>query len=170
MVNQSATAPLPSWNEGEAKQAILEFVACATAAGEPGFVPPNERVAVFDNDGTLWCEKPLPVQADFLLRRMAEQAARDASLREQQPWKAVWEKDYDWLNGVITKHYQGDDRDLKVLAVGLLQAYAGESTEALAATADRFLRSAQNPALKRPYLHTVYAPMVELLAYLGANG
>ena len=68
---------LPSWREGDTKGAILDFVARVTRAGSPDFVPPAERIAVFDNDGTLWCEKPLPIQADFLLRRLGEMAARD---------------------------------------------------------------------------------------------
>lgn len=164
------TDALPSWNDGRAKQAILDFAARVTDEGGPHFVPVNERVAVFDNDGTLWCEKPLPIQADFLLRRIGEQAARDASLRDKQPWKAVWEKDYQWLSGVITKHYRGDDSDPQLMAAGLMHAYAGESADSFAEAADRFLRSSHNPALKRPYLQTAYAPMVELLGYLTASG
>jgi hypothetical protein len=97
-------------------------------------------------------------------------AERDPALRDKQPWKAAYEKDYAWLSNVITKHYQGDDSDLKVTMGGILQAYAGSTIEEFAATADQFLRSAQNPQLKRPYLETTYRPMVELLGYLEGNG
>jgi phosphoserine phosphatase len=157
--------PLPSWNDTPTRRAIVDFVERASAD-----IPPEERVAVFDNDGTLWCEKPLPIQVDFLLRRVGEMAERDPSLRDKQPWKAVYEKDYAWLSNVITKHYNGDDSDLKMMAGGLLQAYAGSTIEEFAATASQFLHSAQNPHLKRPYLATVYTPMVELLRYLEAHG
>ncbi len=80
---------LGSWNDGAAKQSIVSFVERVTHVGGEDFVTPEARVAVFDNDGTLWCENPLPVQADFLFRRLGEMAASDASLRARQPWKAV---------------------------------------------------------------------------------
>ena len=162
--------PLATWNAGATKSAIVDFVARVSRDGSRDFVPPPDRIAVFDNDGTLWCEKPMPIQADFLFRRIGEQAAKDASLRDKQPWKAVWTKDYKWLSGVITKHYRGDDSDLKVMAGGLLKAYAGESVDSFAEKANQFLRSSENPVLKRPYLKTAYEPMVELLRYLTANG
>ena len=90
---------LPSWNDSATKAAILDFVARVTNEGAKSFVLPEARIAVFDNDGTLWCE--LPIQADFLLDKIGEQAAKDASLRDRQPWKAVWEKDYKWLSDAI---------------------------------------------------------------------
>jgi hypothetical protein len=102
----TTNAGLPSWKDGVTKAAILDFVARVTNEGAKTFVPPEARIAVFDNDGTLWCEKPLPIQADFLLDKLGEQAAKDASLRDRQPWKAVWEKDYKWLSDAITKHYR----------------------------------------------------------------
>jgi phosphoserine phosphatase len=163
-------APLKSWSQGPAKQSIIDFVNKVTKQGSKDFVAPEDRIAVFDNDGTLWCEKPLPIQADFLFRRVGEQAVKDESLRDKQPWKAVFEKDYKWLSDAITKHYDGDDSDLKVMAVGLLGAYSGESIDSFAEKAGEFLRSSENPALKRPYLTTTYAPMLELLRYLTANG
>ena len=83
-----ADTPLPSWTDGAAKQAILDFVERVTSDG-PGFVAPVERVAVFDNDGTLWCEKPLPIQADFLFRRLGDMVKQDPSLAARQPWTAV---------------------------------------------------------------------------------
>jgi phosphoglycolate phosphatase-like HAD superfamily hydrolase len=161
---------LPSWNDGATKSAILDFVSRVTKTGTPDFVPPEARIAVFDNDGTLWCEKPSPIQADFLFRRLAVMAEKDPGLRAHQPWKAVVEKDYQWLGDAITKHYKGDDSDLKVMAGGLLKAYEGATIEEFESTAEEFFRSAQHPLLKRPYLECAYEPMVELLRYLKANG
>jgi hypothetical protein len=86
---------LPSWEDTAAKRAVTDFVAAATAAGGPGFVPPAERVAVFDNDGTLWCEKPLVIQLDFTLRRMAALAAQALERARAQGWTVVSIKD-DW--------------------------------------------------------------------------
>jgi phosphoserine phosphatase len=161
---------LASWNDGKAKEAILRFVAQVTDASSATFVPPEARVAVFDNDGTLWCEKPMPIQADFLFRRIGEMAEKDPALRSRQPWKAVVEKDYAWLGGAITKHYQGDDSDLHEMAGGLLRAYGGITIEAFETAANEFLRSAQHPTLGRPYLACAFAPMVELLRYLETAG
>jgi len=160
---------LKSWNAGATRQAIIAFVARVTLEDGPDYVPPAARIAVFDNDGCLWCEKPMPIQAGFLLRRIAEQAEADPALRDRQPWKAVHEKDQAWLGDVITKHYEGDDTTLKEMAAGLLSAYAEDDVESFASKADQFLRSAENPVLKRPYLKTAYAPMRELLQYLEAN-
>ena len=115
---------------------------------------------MFDNDGTLWCEKPLPVQADFLFRRIGEMAARDPALSARQPWKAVVEKDYAWLGGVIAKHYRGDDSDLEEMAGGLLSAYADTTIEDFEGAAKAFLTTAKNPKLGRPYVHCVYQPDV----------
>jgi hypothetical protein len=162
--------PLGSWREGASKQAIQDFVQRVTTQDSPDFVPSPERVAVFDNDGTLWCEKPMPIQLDFLLRRLAVMADQDPALRTRQPWQAAYTRDYGWLGQVITKHYHGDDRDLPVLAAGILQAFAGITVEDFEAQADQFLHSAQHPTLGRAYLACGYAPMVELLGYLEANG
>jgi phosphoserine phosphatase len=162
--------PLPSWRSGASRQAIGAFVQRVTTEDSPEFVPPEERVAVFDNDGTLWCEKPMPIQLDFVLRRLAAMAEQDPDLRTRQPWQAAYTRDYGWLGGVITKHYHGDDRELPVLAAGILQAFAGITVEEFEAQADRFLRSAQHPTLGRGYLACAYRPMVELLGYLETNG
>ena len=167
---RSADDPLPSWREGASKQAILDFVQRVTAEGGTDAVPPEERVAVFDNDGTLWCEKPMPLQLDFLLRRLVVMAEQDPTLRTRQPWQAAYTRDYGWLGEVITKHYHGDDRDLPVLAAGVLQAFAGVTVEDFEAQADRFLRNTPHPTLGRGYLACGYAPMVELLGYLTVNG
>jgi FMN phosphatase YigB (HAD superfamily) len=162
--------PLPSWREGASKQAILDFVQRVTAEGGDEAVPLEERVAVFDNDGTLWCEKPMPIQLDFILRRLVVMAEQDPALRTRQPWQAAHSRDYGWLGEVITKYYHGDDSDVKVLGAGVLQAFAGVTVEEFEAQADRFLRGAQHPTLGRAYLACGYVPMLELLAYLEAGG
>jgi haloacid dehalogenase-like hydrolase len=157
---------LPSWNEGAAKAAIVAFVEQAVSSA----VPVEQRIAVFDADGTLWCEQPVPVEADFLLRRLAEMATADPKLRDRQPWKAAYEHDNDWLGKVITEHYAGDDTKAQTLLGGVSSAYAGISVEDFEAKSDAFLRGTQHPTLGRGYLETAYAPMVELLGYLEANG
>ena len=164
------TEPLPSWNDTAARRAIMQFVEAVSGADREGHVPPEERVAVFDNDGTLWCEQPMPIQLDFILRRLVAMADQDPALRPRQPWKAAYDKDYQWFGQVVARHYHGDDRELPVLAAGVLQAFAGITVEDFEAQADSFLRSAQHPTLGRGYLACAYAPMVELLGYLEANG
>jgi len=157
---------LPSWNEGAAKAAIVGFVEQTVSTA----VPVEERIAVFDADGTLWCEQPVPAQVDFILQRLAEMAKADPKLRDRQPWKAAYEHDNDWLGEAITDHYAGDDTKAKMLLEGIGAAFAGIAVEDLEARSGSFLRSAQHPTLGRGYLETAYVPMVELLAYLEANG
>ena len=158
--------PLASWNDGAAKDAVLRFVERVNSAG----VPPEERVAVFDNDGTLWCEKPLPIQADFILRRLYEMAEADSALREKQPWKAAYERDYAWLGKVMEEHYAGDDTNVRTLLGGVLAAHGGISVDDFEEQADSFLHTAKHPTLGRGYVACAYAPMVELLGYLDASG
>jgi phosphoglycolate phosphatase-like HAD superfamily hydrolase len=158
------TGELPTWNDGPAKEAILDFVRRAQA------VPAEERVAVFDNDGTLWCEKPMPIQLDFILRRLYAMAEADEDMRERQPWKAAHERDYAWFGTVMDEHYAGDDTNVRTLAGGILAAYADITIEDFEAQSDAFLRSGRHPTLGRGYLETAYAPMVELLRHLDANG
>jgi hypothetical protein len=100
---------LRSWHAGPTRRAIVDFVSrtCGEDGSDP--VPPEERVAVFDNDGTLWCEKPMPIQLDFILRRLAVMAAERPELSAQQPWKAVTERDYGWFGALMDEHYAGDD-------------------------------------------------------------
>jgi phosphoserine phosphatase len=161
---------LESWNDTATRQAIVNFVSAVSDPASKDFVPPADRIATFDNDGTLWCEKPLPIQLDFILRRWVEMANENPALREQQPWKAAIEKDYAWLGGVITKHYAGDDSDLPTLINGLTGAFAGLTIEDFAERAGNFLRTQSHPILKRSYTQCGYAPMVELLRYLEAHG
>ncbi len=158
---------LSSWTDGPAKQAIVDFV--EQTCGDNG-VPIEERVAVFDNDGTLWCEHPMPIQLDFILRRLGEMATAQPELRDRQPWKAVAERDFGWFGEVLYKHYAGDDTDVGTLLGGILAAFAGISVEDFEAKSDAFIRSAQHPTLGRGYVDCAYKPMVELLGYLDANG
>jgi phosphoserine phosphatase len=163
-------ADLASWNDTPTCAAIVDFVGRVATEGGPDYFPPSERVTTFDNDGTLWCEKPMPIELGFVLLRLAEMADADQALREKQPWKAAREQDHHWLGGAITKHYHGDDADVKVLMAGILQAFAGRSVEAYAAAADSFLRGGKHPTLDRTFHACGYRPMVELLRYLEANG
>jgi phosphoserine phosphatase len=158
-------ADLASWNDGPAKSAVVDFVARVNTD-----VPPEQRVAVFDNDGTLWCEKPAYIQLDFLVRRLAEQATADPSLKDRQPYKAAADGDLAWFGDAVTKHYNGDDSAMKVLAGGILSAYAGLTVEEHAERVKNFFAEGTHPTLGRPYTECGYVPMVELLRYLESNG
>lgn len=161
---------LPSWNESTTKEEILNFVAEATDVLSPNYIPPAERIAVFDNDGTLWCEKPMYIQLDYILRKLAAQADVNPALQSMQPWQAAWEKDFDWLGGVITRHYQGDDRDFKVLLEGILSLSEEQPVEQVEEGARAFIANERHPTLGRLYQDCFYQPMLELLQYLEANG
>jgi phosphoserine phosphatase len=150
-----------SWNDTATREAIERFVATAG---------PDDRVAVFDNDGTLWCEKPMPIELDFILRRWGAMAEADPGLRGRQPWKAAHERDFGWLEAAMVKHYEGDDRDLKAIVAGVSAAFEDMTVEAYAASVDAFFAEADHPTLGRPYRACGYQPMIELLRYLEANG
>jgi phosphoserine phosphatase len=157
---------LASWRDGVARKTIVEFVEQTLSDG----VPVEERVAVFDNDGTLWCEKPMPIQLDFILRRLVEMAEGSPELRSRQPWKAAYERDYGWYADLMAEHYAGDDANVRTLGAGVLAAYQGMSVEEFEEKSEAFLRSSSHPTLGRGYLETAYIPMVELLRYLAENG
>jgi phosphoserine phosphatase len=163
------TAILNSWNDTPTRAAIVSFVETVTADGEPGFVPPEQRIATFDNDGTLWCEQPMPVELGFILERMAEMAAADPALRREQPWKAAYERDHAWLAGALTKHYEGDEGDVQKLIGGVVRAFGGATVDEYGEAAARYLASGEHPTLKRRYRDCLYQPMLELLRYLEAN-
>jgi phosphoglycolate phosphatase-like HAD superfamily hydrolase len=162
-------AVLDSWRDGPVKSAIVDFVSRVTTEG-PDYVAPEARLAVFDNDGTLWVEKPAYVQLDFLVRRLAEQAATDVALRETQPYAAAASGDLAWFADAVTQHYDGDDSRLKVLVGGILSAYQGLTVEEHAEQVSAFFADARHPSLDRAYTACAYAPMVELLAYLETHG
>jgi phosphoglycolate phosphatase-like HAD superfamily hydrolase len=158
---------LESWNDTPTRAAIEEYV--RTVTDGPGFVPEAERIAIFDNDGTLWSEKPIPIQLDFTLHRMAEMAKVDESLRDQQPWKAAYEHDMNWLGAAMVKHYHGDDRDLGLLLGAVPKTIADLSVEQYHQEVSDFFETAEHPTLKRPYRACGFRPMVELLRYLEGN-
>jgi phosphoglycolate phosphatase-like HAD superfamily hydrolase len=161
---------LASWNDGAAKSAIVDFVARVTDERGPDFVPPPERVAVFDNDGTLWCEKPLVIQLDFTVRRFARLAAERPALRTKQPYRAAYEGDLHWLGAAMVKHYHGDDGDLELLKEAVAVTFETVSVEEYDRQVAEFFDTAHHPTLKRPYRSCGYAPMVDLLRYLEGNG
>jgi phosphoglycolate phosphatase-like HAD superfamily hydrolase len=160
---------LDTWKDGPAKSAIVDFVGRVTTDG-PDFVAAAERVAAFDNDGTLWCEKPAYVQLDFLVRRLAALAEADPALKERQPYSAAASADLAWFGNAVTKHYQGDDTDIKVLGEAVLSANSAITTEDHAARVSAFFDTAQHPTLHRPYTACGYLPMIDLLGYLETNG
>ncbi len=152
--------PLPSWNEGAAKRAILEFVRSVSEPGE-SFVPASERVATFDNDGTLWCEKPLYVQGYFLMARWKEMVEADPSKAKEQPYKALVEKDQEWLSHALDH--------VPELIKGVTEAYDGISVEAFEHAVQEFFAAAKHPTLGVPYTQIGYRPMTELIEFLEAS-
>jgi len=152
--------PLAAWNEGPAKQAILDFVSDVTREDSPDFVPPAERIAVFDNDGTLWSEQPLYVQLAFALDRVRALSASHPEWQQQEPFKSVLAGD---LEGVKATGVKG--------IVELVAAsHANTTTEEFDGIVRAWLETARHPVYRRPYTELVYQPMLELLDYLRANG
>ncbi|WP_232333697.1 HAD family hydrolase [Agromyces laixinhei] len=162
------TRPLPSWSDGPTRDAILAFVGSVSSG--PDALPEAERVAVFDNDGTLWTEKPMPTQLHYIVEQWKRAAKVDPSLAERQPYTAAVTGDLSWLGGAIDKHYAGDDSDLHTMVGALIGLTDGTSVEAYAASVAEFYRDAHHLTLGRPYSHAIYQPMVELLRYLEGHG
>ncbi|WP_430641585.1 HAD family hydrolase [Bradyrhizobium embrapense] len=152
--------PLPSWNDGAARTAIVDFVARVTTPGGRDFVPPAERIATFDNDGTLWTEQPYYFQLAFALGRVKAMASEHPDWKARQPFKAVLEGDSKALAAT------GEKGLLQIIAA----THAGMTTDAFAASVRDWLATAKHPRFNRPYDSLVYQPMLELLAYLRANG
>jgi phosphoglycolate phosphatase-like HAD superfamily hydrolase len=158
-VAQSAD-PLPSWNDGSAKSAIVEFVERVTAEGGPEFVPVEQRIATFDNDGTLWAERPIYFQFAFAMDRVKAQAPEHPEWRDTQPFKAVLEGDLKALAG------SGEKGLLEILAA----THTGMTTEEFSAIVADWVATARHPRFERPYTELAYQPMLELLGYLRAEG
>ncbi len=156
---------LASWTDGPAKRAILDFVVATTTEGGPDFVAPADRIASFDNDGTLWVEQPLPPQFDFVFRRWAEEVKDDPSLAEQQPYKALLEKDIAFLEGVATQ----DPEVVGTLLKAFSRTWAGTTPEQFDGEVREWLKTVKQPKLGVPYVELVYKPMLELLDFLTAN-
>ena len=156
----AADDALPSWQDGAAKQAIVDFVAHVTTRGGPAFVPESERIATFDNDGTLWAEQPMYIQMAFVLDRVKALAPQHPKWRDQQPFKAVLEGD---LKALAASGEKG------MIDLGMA-THAGMTTQEFEQIVKDWLATAKHPRFNRPYTECVYQPMVELLAYLRANG
>jgi phosphoglycolate phosphatase-like HAD superfamily hydrolase len=152
--------PLPSWNEGSTKQSILDFVRTVTTAGGPNFVTPEERIAVFDNDGTLWSEQPFYFQVAFVFDRMKAMAPHHPEWKDNPLYTAV-------LAGDMKTVAAGGVKGLLELAT---ITHAGMTTEEFAKIAADWIASARHPKFNRLYTEVIYEPMLEVLAYLRANG
>ena len=160
---------LRTWEDTPTKRTILDFVVRICDPADASYAAPEERIATFDNDGTLWCEQPA-VQGGFIMQRLTAMAKQDPSLRQTQPWKMAYEKDTAWINRAVNRHYGGDDGDVKVLLGGLGKAFADMTVDAFADMVAGFFDSARHPTYQCSYLEVVYQPMVELLGHLRGNG
>jgi hypothetical protein len=160
VANAPGADPLPSWNEGEPRQDIITFVQSVANQNSPDYVSPAARIAVFDNDGTLWSEQPLYIQLAFALDRVKALAPEHPEWRTTQPFQAVLEDDHKALGAAGLK--------------GLLQlvaaTHSGMTSDEFDRTARDWFATARHPRFKRPYTDLAYKPMVELLGYLRANG
>jgi hypothetical protein len=156
----AAQDPLPSWNDGATKRAILSTVQEATTAGRPGFVPAAERIATFDNDGTLWVEQPIYTQLAFALDRVKALAPQHPEWETEEPFASL-------LQGDLAAAMAGGDHAILEI---IMATHAGMSTAQFEQIVTAWLATARHPRYKRPYTELVYQPMVELLAYLRANG
>src|SRR5918999_5176480 len=152
--------PLPSWNDGAAKSAIVDFVEAVTTDGGPEYVPPAERIATFDNDGTLWAEQPIYFQFAFAFDRVKALEPQHPEWKETQPFKAILEGDLAALMA------SGQKGLLEIIAA----THAGMTTEEFSAIVADWLATARHPRFERPYTELVYQPMLELLAYLRERG
>lgn len=153
------TEPLPSWNDGNAKQSILTFVERVTTTDSPDFVPPAERIATFDNDGTLWVEQPIYTQLAFAIDRIKTLAPQHPEWKTKQPFKTVLNDDLEALAAA-------DKKELIELVVA---SHAGMSTAEFKEIVTGWQDEARHPHFERRYAELVYQPMVELLAFLRAN-
>jgi phosphoserine phosphatase len=152
--------PLPSWNDGAVKKAITDFVPRVTTPGGADFVPPEARIATFDNDGTLWSERPMYFQILFAMDRVKALAPQHPDWKKKQPFKAVLDDDREALAALGEKGF------LQILAA----THTGMTSEEFSKIAADWIATARHPRFNRPYTDLVYQPMLELLAYLRANG
>ena len=155
-----AADPLPSWNDGKAKQSIIDFVAKVTTPGSPDFVPVAERIATYDNDGTLWCEQPVPVQLYFALDRVKALAPQHPEWKTKVPFASL-------LKGDLKTALAGGDRALIEL---IMATHAGMTTVEFEQIVKDWIATAKHPKTGKLFTEMVYQPMLEVLAYLRANG
>jgi phosphoserine phosphatase len=156
----SDSSVLPSWNDNASRQSIIEFVEAVTNKSHPDFVPAAERIAVFDNDGTLWSEKPVYFQLLFAIDRVKALAPKHPEWKNTQPFKAVLDNDMEALA----------DTGEKGLLELVMATHAGNTTEEFSRSVTDWLASAKHSRFKRPYNELVYQPMLEVLRYLRDNG
>ena len=155
-----AADPLPSWNDGAAKQAITAFVTKTTTDGSADFVPPAERIATFDNDGTLWGEQPMYFQAFFIFDRIKQLAPTHPEWKDKEPFASV-------LKGDLKSALAGGERALLEMAMA---THAGTTTEEFEKIVSDWANTAKHPKSGKHFTEMVYQPMLEVLAYLRANG
>ena len=155
-----AQDPLSSWNDGRTKQAIVAFVEKVTKEGSPDFVPTEERIATFDNDGTLWCEKPMPIQLFFALDRVKELAPQHPEWKTKEPFASL-------LKGDVKAAMAGGEHALLEI---VMATHTGMTVGEFEKMVQDWIATAKHPTTKQPFTKMVYQPMVELLAYLRANG
>jgi phosphoglycolate phosphatase-like HAD superfamily hydrolase len=156
----SAADPLPSWNEGPAKQSIITFVEKVTRSGAPDFVPVPERIAVFDNDGTLWAEQPMYFQMFFVVDRVKALAPQHPEWKDKEPFASV-------LKGDVKSALAGGERALMDM---VMATHTGMTTEEFEKIVQDWIATAKHPKTGRLYTEMVYQPMLEVLAYLRVNG
>ncbi|MFB7618180.1 HAD family hydrolase [Kitasatospora sp. NPDC056181] len=156
---------LASWNEGPARQAVLDYVRGATTPGA-AFVEPADRIATFDNDGTLWVEQPLPPQFDFVFRIWEEEVKADPSLAARQPYKALVQRDQGFFEGVATQ----DPEVVATLLEAFARSWAGTTPEEFDAQVREWTRTVRDPRFGVPYVELVYRPMLELFDLLRGCG
>jgi hypothetical protein len=158
--NKTAVDPLPSWNNGTAKQDIISFVGRVTKEGSEDFVPPSERIATFDNDGTLWAEQPMYSQLLFALDRVKAMAPRHPEWKEEEPFASL-------LKGDVKAALSGGE---PAIAEIIMHTHAGMTTDEFEKIVKDWIATAKHPTTGQPMTAMVYQPMVELLGYLRANG
>jgi phosphoserine phosphatase len=157
---RQAQDPLPSWNDGPHKSAITDFVAKVTTEGSPDFVSPAERIAVFDNDGTLWCEQPMYVQFAFVIDRVKQMAPTHPDFASTEPFKSI-------LDGSLKQLLSGGAKAMVELVT---VTHANTTVAEFEKIVSDWLATAHHPRVHRPYTELIYQPMLEVLAYLRANG
>ncbi|MEN6519855.1 MAG: HAD family hydrolase [Armatimonadota bacterium] len=160
MAVSHAAGPLPSWTDNPAKESIIQFVKTVTDKSSPNYVPPEDRIAVFDNDGTLWTEQPIPFQFAFAIDRVKELAPQHPEWKNEQPFKAILENDRTYRAKAT----------LQDVGKIIMATHAGMTTDEFQNTVSNWIATARHPRFQRPYTDLVYQPMLELLIYLRTNG
>jgi phosphoglycolate phosphatase-like HAD superfamily hydrolase len=152
--------PLPSWNEGAAKKGILAFVAATTNPASGQFVPPEQRIATFDNDGTMWVEQPMYTQVVFALDQVKDRAANHPEWKTQDPFKAILANDHESMSQFTIQNFE------RVVA----ETHSGMSVQQFEAIVKEWLATTKHPRFQRVYTQLVYQPMLEVMSYLRASG